>query len=193
VPAGDGNVSITGGDVTLQPGNYDNISVGGNATLTLESGNYFITGVFSVGGTGGASVQQAGGVMLYFTCSSGGQIAACASGGQSGGSFSLTGTGNVTLAPQTTGPYAGLTAFYDRNNNAGMTLQGTSGLDFNGTIYAKDSALALGGTPGTLSSLIIVNSASVQGDSNLNVNYDAAQNIAPPGAPYLCSTTANNC
>jgi hypothetical protein len=41
--------------------------------------------------------------------------------------------------------------------------------------------------------LIIVNSASVSGTGGIGVNYDASQNAAPPGSPYLCSTTANNC
>jgi hypothetical protein len=38
-----------------------------------------------------------------------------------------------------------------------------------------------------------VSSASINGNGNLTVNYDATQNIRPPGVPYLCSTTANNC
>jgi hypothetical protein len=195
LPAGTyGNISLGGGgSLTIPPGNYSGISVIGSSTLTLESGNYFFTGPFTVGGTGGASVQQAGGALLYFTCSSGSTIVACASGGQSGGSLSLSGTGDMDLAPQTTGAYAGLTVFYDRNNNAGMTLSGTPGLQFSGTVYAKDSALALNGNGGTISSLIIVNSASVSGTGGIGVNYDASQNAAPPGSPYLCSTTANNC
>ncbi len=65
------DISLNGGTTILAPGNYNNISVGGNGTLTLESGTYFITGAFSVGGTGSASVQQLGGVLLYFACSSG--------------------------------------------------------------------------------------------------------------------------
>jgi hypothetical protein len=195
LPAGTyGNISLGGnGSLTIPPGNYSGISVIGSATLTLESGSYFITGPFSVGGTGGASIQEDGGVLLYFTCSSGGQIVACAGGGQSGGSISLTGTGDMNLAPQTTGPYAGLTVFYDRNDNAGITLSGTPGLQFSGTVYAKDSTLALNGTGATLASYIIVNSATISGSGSIGVNYDASQNIAPPGVPYLCSTTANNC
>jgi hypothetical protein len=185
LPAGTyGNVSLSSnGSLTIPPGNYSNISVIGGATLTLETGNYFITGPFSVGGTGGASVQEAGGVMLYFTCSSGSPptIAACAAGGQTGGSLSLAGTGDMTLAPQTTGIYAGLTVFYDRNNDSGMSLSVTPGLDFSGTVYAKDSSLALNGTGGTLGSMIIVNSATVSGTGSININYDASQNIAPPG------------
>jgi hypothetical protein len=82
---------------------------------------------------------------------------------------------------------------YDRNDDAGMSASGTPGLTFSGTVYAKDAALALNGTGGTISSMIIVNSAAVSGTGSITVNYDASQNIAPPGAPYLCSTTANNC
>jgi hypothetical protein len=191
-----GNISLGGGgSLTLPPGNYNNISVIGSSVLTLESGTYFIAGAFTVGGTGGASVQEAGGVLLYFPCSSGGgtQIAACASGGQAGGSLSLSGTGNLTLAPQTTGIYAGLTVFYDRNNNSQMTLSGTPGVLFSGTVYAKSSDLALNGNGPALASYIIVNSATISGSGNIGVHYDASQNIAPPGAPYLCSIAATNC
>ena len=188
-----GSISLGGGgSVTIPPGNYSSINVTGSALLTLEPGTYFIAGPFSVGGTGGASVSQSGGVLLYFTCSSGSQIAACASG-QSGGSISLTGTGNMALAPMTTGPYANLTVFYDRNDTAGVTLSGTPGLSFSGTLYAKSSDLALNGTGTTLASLIIVNSATISGTGSIGVNYDASENAAPPGVPYLCSTTANNC
>jgi Flp pilus assembly protein TadG len=189
-----GSVSLGGGgSLILPPGNYSSISVIGSSTLTLETGNYFITGSFSVGGTGGASVDESGGVMLYFTCGSGNQIVACASGGQAGGSLSLAGTGSLTLSPQTTGPYANLTVFYDRNNNAPINLSGTPGLSFTGTVYAKDSALSLNGTGTTLSSMFIVNSATISGNGTIGVNYNSTQNAAPPGVPYLCSTAANNC
>jgi hypothetical protein len=190
-----GNVSLGGnGTLTIQPGNYSGISVIGGGTLTLMQGIYFITGPFSVGGTGGATVNSSNGVMMYFTCNSGNQVAACAGGGQPGGSLSLSGTGTMNLAPQGgTGPYADLTVFYDRNNDAGMTLTGTPGLSLSGTIYAKDSALSISGTGSTIESLIIVSSASINGNGTIGVNYDASQNVRPPGAPYLCSVSANNC
>ena len=192
----DGNISMAGGSsLTIPPGNYNNIGLTGGSVLTLLPGIYFIAGSFSVGGTGGASVNESAtpGVMLYFTCSSGGQITACASPGQTGGSLSLGGTGSIGLSPMPTGPYAGLTVFADRNNNAPMSLSGTPGLSFTGTIYGKDTALSINGTGGTIGSMIIVSSATISGNGTIDVNYDATQNIRPPGVPYLCSTTANNC
>jgi hypothetical protein len=189
-----GSVSLTGGaTLSIPPGNYNSISVGGNAVLTLEPGTYFVNGAFTVGGTGGASVQESAGVLLYFTCGTSTQISACASGGAAGGSLSLGGTGALTLAPQTTGPYANLTVFYDRNNDAPISLSGTPGMELSGTIYAKDAALTLNGTGSTIESMIIVDSATISGNGSIGVNYDASQNAAPPGVPYLCSTTANNC
>jgi hypothetical protein len=167
--------------LTIPPGNYNNISVGGNALLTLETGTYFINGAFSVGVTGG--LQESAGVLLYFTCGTATQLSACASGGQAGGSLSLTGTGSMTLAPQTTGPFANLTVFYDRNNNAPMSLSGTPGMNLSGTIYAKDSALSLNGTGTTVESLIIVNTATINGNGNLGLNYDPSANAAPPVVP----------
>jgi hypothetical protein len=191
-----GSISLGGnGSVTIPPGTYSNINVTGSATLTLEPGTYFITGAFTVGGTGTvtANIIEDGGVLLYFTCSSGSQVAACASGGQAGGSLGLSGTGNMTLAPMTTGPYANLTVFYDRNDNAAMTLSGTPGLSFSGTVYAKSSALTLNGNGGTLSSLLIVHSATITGNASIGVTYDPSENASVPGVPYLCSTDANNC
>ena len=195
LPAGIyGNISLTGGaTLTIPPGNYSSISVGGNAVLTLETGSYFITGAFTVGGTGGTVDQSGAGVLLYFTCSSGNQVVACTNGGQSGGSLALSGTGTVNLYPQTTGPYANVTVFYDRNNDAPMSISGTPGMLLQGTIYAKDSALSLNGTGNTLDSMIIVNSASISGNGSIAVNYDKSDNATLEGTPYLCSTTANNC
>lgn len=189
-----GSISIGGsGSVTIPPGNYSSISVIGGATLTLESGQYFIAGAFTVGGTGGASVIQNGGVFMYFTCSAGSEIKACTNGGQAGGSLGLSGTGQMNLDPMSSGPYANLTVFYDRNNTSPLNLSGTPNLEISGTIYAKDSALSLNGTGSTISSLIIVNSATISGNGTIGINYNSAQNAATPGAPYLCSTTANNC
>jgi hypothetical protein len=190
-----GSVSLGGsGSLTIPPGNYNNITVTGSSLLTLEQGTYFINGSFSVGGTGGASVQEATGVLLYFTCGTSTQITPCASGGAAGGSLNLSGTGSISIDPMGgTGPYADVTVFYDRNNNSPLALNGTPGLAIQGTIYAKDSALTLSGNGDTLSSLIIVNSATINGNGPISVNYDASQNASPPGVPYLCSTTANNC
>jgi hypothetical protein len=189
-----GNITLSGGGtLTIPPGVYNNIGLTGNSILTLQSGTYIITGAFTVGGTGGASITENSGVMLYFTCSSGGVTAPCTSPGQAGGSLNLGGTGSMTLSPMTSGPYANLTVFYDRNNNSPMTLSGTPGFALEGTIYAKDSSLALNGTGTTLSSMVIVNSATISGNGTIGINYDAGQNVRPPGIPYLCSTTANNC
>jgi Flp pilus assembly protein TadG len=189
-----GNITLAGsGSLTIPPGNYNTINVGGSSVLTLETGTYFINGAFTVGGTGGASIQESAGVLLYFTCGTTTQLVACSSGGQAGGSLTLSGTGSLTLAPMTTGPYANLTVFYDRNNTGTMSLSGTPGMELSGTIYAKDSALTLNGTGSTIESLIIVNTATISGNGSIGVNYDASANAAPPGVPYLCSTTANNC
>jgi Flp pilus assembly protein TadG len=189
-----GSISMQGNSsLTIPPGNYSSIGLTGGSVLTLEEGTYFITGAFTVGGTGGASVNEASGVMLYFTCSTGNTITACTSPGSAGGSLSLGGTGSMTLGPMTTGTYAGLSVFYDRNNDSPMSLSGTPGLSFTGTVYAKDSALSINGTGGSLGSMIIVSSATISGTGTINVNYDASQNIRPPGAPYLCSVQANNC
>jgi hypothetical protein len=54
-------------------------------------------------------------------------------------------------------------------------------MELSGTIYTKDAPLFMNGTGSTIESLIIVNSATINGNGNLGVNYDASANAAPPG------------
>jgi hypothetical protein len=56
-----------------------------------------------------------------------------------------------------------------------------------------DSACGSRPDGSTLAAMIVVNSATVTGSGSIGVNYNVSQNVTPPGTPYLCSTTANNC
>ena len=200
IPAGTySDISVTGGaSVTIPPGTYNSISVG-QGGLVLESGIYVITGQFSVPNTSSVTEIANGGstgVLLYFTCSSssGGttQTAACSSG-ETGGSLSLTGSPTVDLSPMTSGPYAGVTVFYDRNNSSATQITGGGGIQLSGTFYAKSSALTMNGSGGAISSMVVVGSVTISGGGSLAVDYSSSENAQLPGVPYLCSVQAGNC
>jgi Flp pilus assembly protein TadG len=199
--AAGGNVSDNGCNMTLEPGNYGSISMGGNGTLTFAPGDYVITGAFDTTGT--ASVSATG-VTLYFTCSStsGGVtvVSACpsdASEAQSTeepeGSLDEEGTGSVVITPPTTGTYAGISVLYDRNDDAGLTIKGTSSLSLAGTVYAKSATLTILGTSTTADSLIVVGAVDDQGTGTFTIDYTKANNAAVPADSYLCSVGAGNC
>jgi Putative Flp pilus-assembly TadE/G-like len=205
-----GSVGIDNGDVsqtcagscslTLTPGIYSSVSllVSGTENVTLEPGTYVFTGPFSTTGAGNTTISGSG-VLLYFTCGSGTTPAPCASGGQSGGDLDLdaSGTTALDLSPETTGPFAGLTIYYDRHDTSGITMKLSGGSDFSGSVYAAAGHLQIttSGSTATLDSMIDVSSMELtsSGGTGLDVEYDASQNIVPAGMPELCSLAAGNC
>ena len=61
----------------------------------------------------------------------------------------------MQLSPPTSGPFAGITIMYDRNNTATSKLSGNSN-GFGGAIYMPAGQLQLTGNGGTLRSRVIV-------------------------------------
>jgi len=183
--ASGGSVSMSGTcNVTLSPGNYSTISMSGSGTLTFQAGQYFITGSISGSGTGSISGS---GVMLYFTCSSSSKVTACGTG-YTGGNLALSGSMPVNLSPATSGTYAGLTIFYDRNNAAGLAISGSQNMAFTGTIYAKSSSLAVSGSSATFASMIVIGGYAVSGTETVSVSYSKSQNVQlAGGTAYLCN------
>ena len=186
--------------LTLTPGIYSSVSlvVSGTENVTLEPGTYVFTGPFSTTGSGNTTISGSG-VLLYFTCGSGTTPAACASGGQSGGDLDLAASGATALdlSAETTGPFAGLTVYYDRQDTAALTMKLSGGSDFSGSVYAAASQLQIttSGSTASLDSMIDVSSMELtsSGGTGLDVEYDASQNIVPAGMPELCSLAAGNC
>lgn len=192
-----GTVILNGnGSQTLSPGIYSMIINNGNGTLTLNPGIYVITGQLILNGNPDIIGQ---GVTIYFTCSgySGSKTEPC--NGSSGAGLTLNGNPTYDLTAPTssncggspsTCPYDGLTVFYDRGNTAGLTLNGNPGDNFTGTIYAKSAKATLNGNPAVnqLNSLIVVDTAVLNGNGQLNLVFDKSQNypvISPPGSSNL--------
>jgi Flp pilus assembly protein TadG len=147
-----GNLSINS-STTLSPGLYEgNITIQGNANVTMNPGIYYVQGGFTTGGTGSVT---ANGVLLYVT-----------------GAVNLAGGGGVTWTPMSSGIYSGLSIFQSRTSSGGVTLVGNSGWNLQGTIYAPNAQATLSGTSSSAveGSQVIASSVSLNGNVAFNVN-----------------------
>jgi Putative Flp pilus-assembly TadE/G-like len=151
-------LSITG-TATLLPGVYvGGITISINASVTLQAGTYYMEGGgFTV--KGNASVDGSSGVMLY-------------NDGGSGGTISISGNGNVSLSPETSGPYAGIVMFQAPTSTSTISITGNgSSTNITGTIYAADAKLIVGGNGSQIGSQYIVSTLTLSGNGLVNVDY----------------------
>ena len=109
----------------------------------------------------GPSSISGNGVMIYNT---------------GGGGINLSGTGNISLNPMTSGTYAGITVFQDRSNTASAAMSGGSNINNTGTFYFPSSTLTLsGGTGvGVMGAQFIAKKLTFSGSSGIKVNYDSS-------------------
>lgn len=180
-----GSASVpSNSSLTLSPGTYGNISMSSSgSSLILQPGIYCLTGQFNVSG----GTLTATGVTLYFTCGSASAPAACASGA-SGGYFSMSGGSASRLSAPTSGPYNGMTIFYDRNNTGVLKITGDSTASFSGTVYARSTSnFTLTGNGGSfqMNSMVVVNNVTVAGNGIVNVNYDPTLTYPVPMLPVF--------
>jgi hypothetical protein len=177
------NVNVSGAALaTLTPGIYNTISVTNGASLTMAPGTYIITGSFTMSGLG---TLTAAGVTLYFACSS--YPAPCAPG-QSGASMLLAGNGALSLSPPTSGPFQGMTVFFDRNNTATASITGNGGAIMTGTIYMASGALSVtgnGSLASALNSMIVASTVTVGGNGEIDIKYVSTGQNVPIGSIQL--------
>ncbi len=194
------NASYTGSPISesqsgnstgsISPGLYSQISVSGNASLKLASGTYVVQsggvnlsgnasvscpgvtfivegGGFSV--SGNATITGAG-VMIFNTGS--GYNASTGVDGGNFGAITLSGNGTVSLTAPTTGTYAGILIFQDRNNAKALTFSGNAMEGVTGTIYAPAAQLAESGNAqiGSASNPIslVVDTLTISGNAIAN-------------------------
>lgn len=112
-----------------------------NSTCTLAPGLYVLTGAW---GNKNNTLLQGTGVTIYGTCGTPASPTTCTSG-QIGGSLD-TKNGNVRITAPASGPLAGLVVVYDRQNVAGLNIQGNGNSALTGTIYAPKALLEFPGT-----------------------------------------------
>jgi Flp pilus assembly protein TadG len=151
-------INLTGSaSRTLNPGIYNGgISMSGSSSVTLNPGIYYMNGGgISMSGT---SSITGNGVLIYNT---------------GGGSINMSGTGNITLSPMTSGAYAGTTIFQDRSDSASASMSGGSNINNSGTFYLPNAELTLSGTSGvaTFGSQFITRTLAFSGSGGINVNY----------------------
>jgi hypothetical protein len=174
------NVTASGQTNTvITPGCYNTLSVTGNGALLLQPGLYIITGQVKNTGNGSGGIQGAG-VTLYVTCG-GNAPSSCATGGGSGGTINIGGSGYVNLSAPTSGTYQGVTVFYDRNNSAGLSIVG-NGSQLSGTVYAKSSTMTITGNSGNMAdnSLIVVDQFFFNGTTGFTDNFTPGSNYPHP-------------
>lgn len=165
-----GDVKISGKDksATISPGVYGSISVGNDESLTLEKGLYCITKNVSI--TGGQ--VQGEDVTIYL------------SGANS--SFSSSGSAEVNLDapkpeceslplsdPDSCYPALGGMLIY--NEHGDVSLVGNSTSSYEGTIYAPEGQISVGGNSEGSSNIVaqlIGLSVRLHGSTFLNIRYD---------------------
>lgn len=107
--------------VTLDPGAYvGGISVSGNAHVILNPGIYYLQGGgLSISGNASITGQN---VLVYNAPATDNDI------------IRITGNGNLTLSPMTTGTFAGISLFQSRASALGVEISWDDDLVWNGSI-----------------------------------------------------------
>jgi hypothetical protein len=159
------NYHITSsGNYTLQPGIYTggiSISASGPGLITLMPGIYYMQGggFFDSG-----SINMTGtGVMIYNNPAS------------SSDQIKLTGLGNLTISPPTSGTYRGISIFQNRTSTAVVAVTGNGSLNLTGTIYSAGAEVDLtgNGVINATGSQVIANNMEVAGNGAVNVQHNA--------------------
>ncbi|MBV8236581.1 MAG: Tad domain-containing protein [Acidimicrobiia bacterium] len=164
----------------LKPGVYNNISV--SNTGGLNPGIYVITGDFHASNSHALTMN---GVMLYFACT--GYPTPCTVG-SAGGNYQWTGGGATSLSAQTSGPYAGVSIFFDRNNTEAvgvnqLTAGGTSSIT--GTIYMKDAGVTVTAGGATIGSSLVLGALTYTGGGNVTIDPGAGVNASSNSVSLL--------
>lgn len=147
-------------NTTIGPGKYCDIYFASSATLTLNPGEYYITGrVYER--NGGTAVTITGSDVLLFMKGSTGQI-----------DLSQTNGLTMTLTGRLTGTYKGIAIYQERGNTSAMNLGkngNAGGLQLNGAIYVPDADVAMKNhSPINSCSIFVVKSLDPKNGMNLS-------------------------
>ena len=161
-------ISLSGSaTMTLSPGVYTGgITLSGSSSVTLNPGAYYINGG-GINMSGPSSISGSG-VFIYNT---------------GGGAINLSGSGNVSLSPMTTGTYTGITVFQDRSSTTGATMSGSGNISNTGTFYFPSATLTMSGISGvnSIGAQIIAKNLTFSGSAGIQVNYDSSVASAASG------------
>lgn len=165
--------TITGDQpVSVNPGLWSSLAIGGQATVTLTAGTYVFTGPLAVSDE--ATVGSPSPISIYLTCSGGCQSP------RAGGSIDLSGDGAVQLQGQQNG-VAVLTDPNLRDPDAPACLAGSNGAC---VFQVMDVAVAITGTVDTRSGGLSVlgDSATTIGSGRLVTNSVFVGDVDGPDA-----------
>jgi PKD domain len=150
-----GSKSLSGNSsATINPGIYSQITISGNAALTMCAGTYIIEG----GGltvSGNASISGTG--ITIFNAGS-----RYPTTGGTYGSITLSGNGSYNLSPPTSGTYAGIVIFQSRDNSKALTISGNAS-GMTGMVYAPASQFAESGNA-QLNASLVVDTLTISGN-----------------------------
>ena len=161
--------SISLGTVTLSPGVYaGGISISGNASVTLQSGIYYLQG-------GGLSVSgnatlAGSGVLIYNAPAN------------PADQVQISGNAAVILSPAASGTYKGIVLFQARASSEKITLSGNGKLNITGTFYAAAAPISVSGNgDACIGSQFISDSLNITGNSDILVAPGAGGTPVPNG------------
>ena len=155
--------------LTIQSGIFiDGIEITGNGQLIMDPGVYILQGGgLKVSGDGQVSGVN---VFIYVTCGSG----SCPSG--SSADVDISGNGVISLSPMTSGSWAGVTIFQDRNNNQDFKISGNGLAGTSGTIYARDADVVLDGNAST-NAQIIADTVRNNGNASISITWEGGVTV----------------
>jgi hypothetical protein len=165
-----GKLKINAGATeTIQPGSYEEITILGGATVTMESGMYCIYGSKGFSANGG-SITGAG-IMIYL------EQGPFDPGGNTLVDLTAELASDMNVDPSYN-DWEGMLIYVDSNNTSATSLSGTSNTQYTGTIYAPSSECTLNGTGdsiGYLSSQIICDKVKVTGTALVSIDHNESE------------------
>jgi hypothetical protein len=157
-------------DVNFAPGDYlitGGIVVNGQSDITFGSGVYTLRGQ-GIKLTGGGDITAIG-VMFYVE----------------EGAVDITGNGDHQISAPTSGIYAGVSIFQNRDNTSIVDVGGTAFVDGGGTVYAAGSEVRLHGTADTVNVQFICDTFTTVGTVGITIEFDDNFTVETMGALAL--------
>lgn len=178
--------TISGGDLTLNPGYYPGGIDMSGGSLVLNPGVYAFGGAKAKNNgpglvlSGGASVTGSG-VLLYITGDPTGKITGTKTeygridlGGN--GAVEITSRGDAMTPRQIDGEM-GIALWQDRANSNYGRIIGTADSHITGTIYCGYNALEIGGTSEQMGNQVIAGALQLHGTPELHIAYDGRNEV----------------
>jgi RHS repeat-associated protein len=158
------SVNLTAGSQTIPPGVYQNITITGQGSLTLDPGTYLILGHFAASGQGQVTGSN---VSLYLAC---GLYPTPCGPGEHGATLALTGNGAFHLSGPSTGCLP-LAIYSDPNNASDIDVTGNGSDSLAGSVYAPSGSVILtsNGSTFVLAGSVIAGSTALSGNGNVTL------------------------